>query len=204
MPGGICGTWPAFWMFGPNWPASGEIDIIEGVNGANTDTITLHTAPGCTVDNSNSLAGTTTNNADCNAGSGDTGCGVSTANTNAYGAGFNAVNGGVYAMQWASSGIYVWFWERANIPNDIANSEPNVESWGTPMASFSGSGCNFENSFANNNIVFDTTFCGQWAGSAWGEGSCSGMADTCQDYVANNPGAFLDAYWLINSVKVYQ
>ena len=25
MPGGICGTWPAFWMFGPDWPKNGEI-----------------------------------------------------------------------------------------------------------------------------------------------------------------------------------
>lgn len=24
MPWG-CGTWPAFWMYGPNWPFSGEI-----------------------------------------------------------------------------------------------------------------------------------------------------------------------------------
>lgn len=23
MPGGACGSWPAFWMFGPNWPNSG-------------------------------------------------------------------------------------------------------------------------------------------------------------------------------------
>ncbi|CEP16945.1 hypothetical protein [Parasitella parasitica] len=22
-----CGTWPAFWMVGPNWPNSGEIDV---------------------------------------------------------------------------------------------------------------------------------------------------------------------------------
>ena len=22
MPGGICGTWPAFWMLGPDWPVS--------------------------------------------------------------------------------------------------------------------------------------------------------------------------------------
>lgn len=25
MPGGICGTWPAYWTIGPNWPLDGEI-----------------------------------------------------------------------------------------------------------------------------------------------------------------------------------
>ena len=25
MPGGICGTWPAFWLVGPDWPNQGEI-----------------------------------------------------------------------------------------------------------------------------------------------------------------------------------
>lgn len=30
------------------------------------------------------------------------------------------------------------------------------------------------------------------------------QAATCKDYVANNPSAFVEAYWLVNSVKVYQ
>src|SRR5690348_578727 len=38
MPEG-CGTWPAFWMVGPNWPNGGEIDIIEGVNTNNFDQV---------------------------------------------------------------------------------------------------------------------------------------------------------------------
>jgi hypothetical protein len=201
---GFRSTWPAFWSFGPNWPASGEIDIIEGVNNAATDTITLHTSSGCTVSNSNSAPGTTTLESDCSAGDSGTGCGVSTTNTNAYGSGFNAVGGGVYAMQWASTGIYVWFFQRGQIPADITSGYPDVPGWGTPMATFSGSGCDFDTSFANHNLVFDTTFCGGWAGSVWGSSSCSSLAGTCNDYVANNPGAFTDAYWLINSVNIYQ
>jgi hypothetical protein len=207
MPGGICGTWPAFWMFGPNWPSSGEIDIIEGVNAQTTNSITLHTSAGCSIANPNSQDGTRTLTTNCNQDNGNTGCGVSTSNTNSYGTGFNAAQGGVYAMQWASSGIYVWFWQRSQVPADIKRGgSPNIQSWGKPVATFeSGNGgCNIDKAFANHNIVFDTTFCGGWAGSVWGSSSCSALAPTCQQYVANNPAAFTNAFWLINSVKVYQ
>lgn len=47
MPGGICGTWPAFWLVGPNWPNDGEIDIIEGVNNQVGNDMTLHTGKLC-------------------------------------------------------------------------------------------------------------------------------------------------------------
>ena len=55
-------------------------------------------------------------------------------------------------------------------------------------------------------IIFDTTFCGQWAGDkdVWAQGSCGKKAATCEAYVQNNPGVFKEAYWLVNSVKVYQ
>ncbi len=46
MPTG-CATWPAWWLCGPNWPAGGEIDIIEGVNTMTQDHTTLHTTEGC-------------------------------------------------------------------------------------------------------------------------------------------------------------
>lgn len=53
-------------------------------------------------------------------------------------------------------------------------------------------------------IVFDTTFCGDWAGNVWGSSAtCSKLASTCEAYVGANPAAFSEAYWLINSVKVY-
>jgi hypothetical protein len=205
MPGGICGTWPAFWLFGPNWPESGEIDIIEGVNAQSTDSITLHTSSGCVINNAGSQAGTASLTSDCNIGNANIGCRVSTTNINGYGTGFNNVGGGVYAMQWESSGIYVWFFQRGQIPSDITNGAPVTGNWGPPVVAFNGNaGCDIDSHFANNRITFDTTFCGDWAGSVWGSGSCASLASSCQDYVAANPRAFANAYWAINSVKVYQ
>lgn len=77
------------------------------------------------------------------------------------------------------------------------------DSWGTPLSSWS-SGCDIDTYFHQQQIVFDLTFCGDWAGNVWGNGGCASQADTCQDFVANNPSAFSDAYWEINSLRVYQ
>jgi hypothetical protein len=161
MPGSVCGVWPAFWLFGSNWPYQGEIDVIEGVNAAGTDQITLHTSSGCSINTAGSQGGTQLQNSNCNADSANTGCSATTTTGNAYGDAFNNNGGGVYAMQWESSGIYVWFFPRNNIPADIQNGSPVTGNWGTPVVAFNGgSGCNIDSHFANQNIVFDTTFCG--------------------------------------------
>jgi len=204
MPGSICGVWPAFWLVGGNWPNNGEIDVLEGVNLAGTDQITLHTGPGCTINTAGSQSGTTLLQSNCNANSGHDGCGATTTTANAYGTSFNSNGGGVYAMQWESSGIYVWFFARGSIPADISSGNPVTANWGTPVVSFNGgSGCDIDSSFQSENIVFDTTFCGDWAGSVFDSGSCS-QYGSCDTYVGANPSAFQQAYWEINSVKVYQ
>jgi hypothetical protein len=191
------------WLFGPNWPASGEIDVIEGVNLAGNNAITLHTSSGCSMNIAGSQSGTTLSDSNCNSGNGNNGCSASTSTPNAYGDSFNNNGGGVYAMQWESSGIYVWFFPRNNIPADIKNGVPVTGNWGLPVVAFNGgSGCNVDQHFQNQNIVFDTTFCGDWAGSVFGTGSCAGKG-SCESYVAQNPGAFNSAYWTVNSVKVY-
>lgn len=204
MPDSTCGVWPAFWTVGPNWPSSGEIDIIEGVNDMTSDTVTLHTSAGCTIEGSGSKSATLANS-NCNTGNGGTGCGISTQDTQSFGSGFNAVGGGVYAADWTSTAINVYFFPRASIPADIASGNPDPSTWGQPFASFPGGNtCDIDSHFQNHNIVFDTTFCGGWAGEVWANSTCSSLAPTCNDYVAQNPSAFADTYWLINSVKVYQ
>jgi hypothetical protein len=205
MPGGICGVWPAFWMVGSNWPNEGEIDIIEGVNDYATNAMTLHTSAGCTMSGTGAQSGSVLTETNCNAGTANQGCSTTTTNTQSYGAGFNANGGGVYAMEWTSSTIKVYFFTRSAIPSDISSGAPNPSSWGAPMASFTGgSGCNIDSHFTNQQIVFDTTFCGDWAGQVWSSGSCASLASTCSTYVAQNPSAFTQAFWMINSVKVYQ
>lgn len=204
MPDSTCGSWPAFWTVGPDWPASGEIDIIEGVNEQTTNSITLHSAAGCSMESQGSVATSTLLNTDCNSGDGGIGCGFELADTQGYGTGFNAVGGGVYATEWTSSSIKVFYFSRASIPADIASGQPNPSSWGTPVTSFTGNSCDITSNFKNHQIVFDTTFCGQWAGKIWSNSTCAALAPTCNEYVAKNPAAFTNAYWTINSVKVYQ
>ncbi|KAL8749892.1 MAG: hypothetical protein Q9184_006624 [Pyrenodesmia sp. 2 TL-2023] len=192
MPGSICGAWPAFWMTGPNWPNSGEIDIIEGVNTGSQNQITMHTGPGCT------LAGSSCQGA--------LGCHIKPPGSNNYGTNFNNAGGGVYAMEWTSGYINVWFWPRGSVPSDALGANPSPSTWGAATASFvGGDNCNIDQHFQNNHIVFTTTFCGDWAGSVWGQdGTCSALAGSCQDYVQNHPEAFAEAYWTVNSLKVYK
>ncbi|KAH7110395.1 putative endo-1,3(4)-beta-glucanase [Dactylonectria estremocensis] len=173
MPGSICGVWPAMWLFGPNWPVSGEIDIIEGVNTQVHNTITLHTGSGCYIINEGTLESTTL---------------LDTANYQNYSNSLNANSGGIYTIEWTLDYISIWF-------------------FGLPTMRFTGgSGCNIDTYFINNNLIFDTTFCGDWAGSAktWNTNlECSTLSSNCNDYVATNLAAFTKAYWLINSIKIF-
>lgn len=208
MPGSICGAWPALWLLGPDWPSNGEIDIIEGVNSQTENSMTLHTAPGCSISNTGAFGGTVkTTNCDINApGQGqNAGCGIQATDSNSYGDGFNSVGGGVYATEWNADAISIWHFQRNAIPADIISGNPNPAGWGKASAQFKGS-CDITKSFKQQSLIIDTTFCGQWAGqqAVWeADPVCSKKAATCQDYVANNPADFAEAFWQFNSLKVY-
>lgn len=192
-----CGTWPAFWtdgkhrcrisgsiyltlITGPNWPAGGEIDIVEGVHTYTANQATLHTNPGCTIPSSDTsvlnITGTLVDGTDCAAqDTGNAGCGVRASQSNTFGAGFNNNGGGVYAskliafrifvikilnffvVEWTSDGIKVFFFPRSSIPSDITAGAPLPDNWGVPMANWPASTCNATEFFYDNSVIFDTT-----------------------------------------------
>jgi hypothetical protein len=131
---------------------------------------------------------------------------LSTNFLSSYGTDFNAANGGIYALDWTSTSISVYFFpHNSPLYKTVSSSKnPNPNTWGTPMARFSGD-CDFQQRFRDMRVIFDTTFCGDWAGSVWEE-SCAKKtgAKTCVDYVRDNPKAFADSFWEIRRLKWYQ
>lgn len=206
MPGSVCGTWPAFWSVGPNWPYDGEIDIIEGVNKHEANEIVLHTSGSCSLSSENDMSGTMSSS-ECGESSGTIGC-VVKGQTGTSGAPFNEKNGGVYAMEWTSSFVKIWYFARSEIPQSITEGNPDTTAFGTPMAHLQGT-CDFGERFKSQKFILDTTFCGDWAGGVFGDSGCpvsdpSNPIQSCVNYVAENPAAFKEAYWEINYIKLFQ
>ncbi|KAF3047725.1 hypothetical protein E8E12_011532 [Didymella heteroderae] len=136
-----------------------------------------------------------------------------------YGTSFNAAGGGIYALQLTPESISVWLLPRSSpqyaalfptpassSSSTLLNTSLSVSALGVPIARFAGPACDVARKFRNLKIVFDTSFCGSWAGGEWGAGGCArktGVA-TCEAYVRDHPEAFVDAYWEIAGLKWFQ
>ncbi|KAL2870600.1 putative GPI anchored endo-1,3(4)-beta-glucanase [Aspergillus lucknowensis] len=206
MPGSVCGTWPAFWTVGPNWPYDGEIDIIEGVNKHEANKIVLHTSGSCDVAGGHKMSGDLTSG-ECGEASGTIGC-VVQGQQGSSGTPFNKQGGGVYAMEWQREFLKIWYFPRSSIPESLTAGKPDTATFGTPMAHLQGT-CNFEERFTHQKLILDTTFCGEWAGNVYGDSGCplsdpGNPMQSCINYVAQNPAQFKEAYWELNSIKIFK
>ncbi|KJA19486.1 glycoside hydrolase family 16 protein [Hypholoma sublateritium FD-334 SS-4] len=201
-----CAIWPAFWTVGDtNWPNTGEIDILEGVHDNEHNQITWHTSPGCMLDPNATFTGSIVNtsgviNTVCNGNVNDnSGCAVTEWSRASYGPLFEAQGGGILAMKWDENDISVWSFFRAAIPTDVTKGAPNPSLWGEPSAILRNTMCDIESNFTNHVIVFDITFCGDWAGNSYATSGCPG---TCPERLMD-PTNFVNASWSINSLQVY-
>ncbi|EPQ55426.1 endo-beta-glucanase [Gloeophyllum trabeum ATCC 11539] len=204
MPQGLS-TWPAAWeTLEDGWPASGEVDILEGANDVTPNQSTLHTSPGCTMPDGRAQTGAVVTE-DCgDSGGANLGCGVHAPTSNSFGPAFNQNGGGWYAMERTSTFIKVWFWARndPSVPADVSSGAQsvNTDAWGTSTAFFPNTDCDIASKFGQNNIIINLTFCGAWAGATFAQ--AGGQGD-CATYVNNNPSAFSEAFWDIAAVRVY-
>lgn len=225
MPVG-CGTWPAWWTVPTNpaggWPNGGEIDIVEGISYTSQNTYSVHTAHGCTVNSTNNsqlgsyqLQNKTLATNCASFETSNQGCGVQSSLRNDFGVGYNNMGGGIHAMVWdADLGIKSYFWKRSQVPADVTAGTPDPSKWGTPQGSWPAANCDPNTFFFNHVSVFTNTICGDWAGDdyLWRNAfagqtqSCAQKTgfSTCKAYVQSTQVDFSDAYWLINSVKIYQ
>lgn len=108
-------------------------------------------------------------------------------------------------MDWTSSYIRIYFFPRSAIPSDITNGAPDPTKWGTPQANFVTQSCDLDAKIQNQRIVFNTNFCGDYAGNVFNyvlnQDTCrvdTGYANdadlhVCEKYVAANPTAFTNA-----------
>jgi len=210
MPYG-CSVWPAFWSNGDNWPAGGEIDIIEGTQNTTSNQSTLHTLPGCTLDTSRqnndaamlvsdaTFTGNVATTVCDSSVAFNSGCGIVNPDPNSYGFGLNSAGGGVFATLWNDEGIRVWFFPRADIPDDITNKNPDPGSWPVPVAFFSTASCPMSQFFTDQVFIFNITLCGDLANATFGQNGCPG---TCSQWVTD-PANFRMAMWKVNYFRVY-
>jgi hypothetical protein len=174
---------------------------MEAVNYATDgNQMTLHTTNNCDMDVKRLMTGTVADTNCYNATNDNAGCGV-TADQDSYGTGFNTAGGGVMAMEWRDEGIRMWQWARSSIPTDITGKTPDPSTWGEAKADFPNTDCSISSHFTNQSIIANIDLCGQYAGNVY---STSGCPSTCEDYVANYPTAFQNAYWEFGSFEVYK
>ncbi|EKM49761.1 glycoside hydrolase family 16 protein [Phanerochaete carnosa HHB-10118-sp] len=199
-----CSVWPAWWSSAPNWPAGGEIDTLEGVNQVTMSHMALHTAPGCVQSNTSVETSTLVNTTDCSTlANNNEGCTVTTPGAS-YGPAFAAAGGGVFVTEFASKGISIWFFNRTSLPQSLQGNASTVDTstLGTPTGNWPSDGCNINSFFEPQQLVFDITLCGDFAGTASiFQQTCTGIC--YDDWVLGSPSNYDTAYFEVQYVRVY-
>ncbi|EGN94637.1 glycoside hydrolase family 16 protein [Serpula lacrymans var. lacrymans S7.3] len=136
-----CLVWPSVWTNGPNWPNDGEIGIIESVNLMPNNQIALHTTPAALTQHPKTSRGPLWSTTEVRV----RGVPLRRRKGTALGLALLLHRGGVLAAQFDVSGIYIWFWSRADIPESItqltSTSPVDTSSWGDPSSAYPPPSC---------------------------------------------------------------
>ncbi|KAF9241083.1 glycoside hydrolase family 16 protein [Melanogaster broomeanus] len=206
-----CSVWPAWWSQAVQWPQGGEIDTFEGVNLQTNNQMSLHTEPGCTQVSPNETS-TLVTSTDCSYdANSNQGCIVMDPSTSSFGSGFASTGGGAFVTEFATTGISqvtsipisIWFFPRSQIPSALSSNASTVDTatFGTPVGNWPSTGCNVQDFFQPQQLIFDITLCGDFAGNAAiFNQTCTGVC--YNDYVIGPPSGYDNAYFEIGYVRV--
>lgn len=200
-----CSVWGAFWSSAPTWPLGGEIDTFEAVNQDPYGHMGLHTNPGCTHSPDAVQSSTLINSTDCSIqANNNQGCIVSNPDPASYGEAFAKAGGGVYVTEFAIDGISIWVFNRTSIPSSLEGNASSIDTstLGIPVANWPADNCSVNEFFQPQELVFDITLCGDYAGAA------SVFFETCtgvcyNDWVLGDPSHYDTAYFEVSYVRVY-
>ncbi len=123
--------------------------------------------------------------------------------TGPFASAINNEGGATYAFEWRADIVNVWIWMGASAPIEVKNgSIVDPTTWGPPRAQYLGD-CrvNMDKKQEPNMRIY-TTFCPLLALDDYYRSDCFRTAPSCYQYVATNPSAYQNAYWLINHIKV--
>ncbi len=148
-----------------DWPDHGEIDIMEALNRAGTNMVSVHTTNGCSMAVQRLMQGVA-NSSNCDADVNyNQGCDV-TNTPGSFGSAFNTAGGAVMALEWRAQGIRVWQFPRGQLPRDLAAAgnatltNPDPSTWGPPLADFPSTQCDISSYFKNASITANIDLCG--------------------------------------------
>lgn len=179
-----------------DWPAAGEIDIIETINGDNIIHNTIHTCPQM-CDSEWNNDGIYINCGNATPTDPNSGC-----SGNPY-----KVNSpeGTFACLWESNSIsfYYWgpeeevrlnggplsdtpvleMWNESNLKNQVKLLETNADCEENIYKEWQCKNCEDKNKcdFVNLKMIFNITLCGKWAGNEFDNTESS--MDNCRDYI---------------------
>ncbi|KAK0211278.1 glycoside hydrolase family 16 protein [Desarmillaria ectypa] len=212
-----CGTWPAVWFTGANWPDDGEIDVVEGVNYYTKNIVSIHSGDGCYMSDwsLSSLVRASLiveGDSNCNARVSETGCGCSLDSTASFGLPFNEADGGVYGLEFTKSGINMYFWNTGSVPQDIVNGSPNPSTW-EAVIQYGADACDPTSHFKDLMMVINTNLGGSFAGAdIWSKENAGGQGSSCAEitgnsnaanYILNTGSAFTNVHFSFRGIYIY-
>ncbi|SNX82950.1 related to endo-1,3(4)-beta-glucanase [Melanopsichium pennsylvanicum] len=90
-------------------------------------------------------------------------------------------------------------------PSAFFANTANSSATSTALATGDGSVCQMQNYFDEHEIIINLSLCGDWAGETFASSGCAAQYNntSCDNFVRNFPGAFSDARWEIDYMRIY-